>query len=99
MFSRNARQSTQPLLHVSRRFKFTFRSLFVSGRPWQILIQGSFCNFLEQGCSQEALPMPNYSGTLSVKNMFPDNVYVHRLLHYLDILNVRIGVSSEPEQW
>lgn len=43
--------------------------------------------------------MPNYSGTLSVKNMFPDNVYVHRLLHYLDILNVRIGVSSEPEQW
>lgn len=36
---------------------------------------------------------------LTVRERFPDNIYVQRLLDYLQRLNVRLDVSTEPEQW
>lgn len=35
----------------------------------------------------------------AVRRMFPANVYVQRLLQRLEALNVRLGVSTEREQW
>lgn len=35
----------------------------------------------------------------NVRPLFPDNTYVTRLLDYLAALNVRLEISSEPEQW
>lgn len=35
----------------------------------------------------------------AIRRLFPANVFVQRLLQRLESLNVRLGVSTEPEQW
>lgn len=49
--------------------------------------------------SHHVLEHKLHSVDRAVRGLFPDNVYVQRLLNCLRTLNVRLGVSTEWEQW